>query len=246
MAKKHKHEEHVNHERWLVSFADMMTLLFALFVVLYAMGQADISKAQQLKNSVQWAFHIQGSGKTKDIGVFDQQRGGGETIAPAPLVTAQKGTMIEFLKDTLPEFEAVTGSSLEIVQTDDSVAIKSPLSDFFPAERTGPIPQDVQSWLEKVIVGALPFTSEIRIVIETPDLVIGRNPAGRPVTSVDLCVERLKVLDRLVKQLPDVRDHVVRPAWQTFQEKAGEPPANWEQRARLTIAFTDSVPVNKK
>ena len=163
MAKKHKHEEHVNHERWLVSFADMMTLLFALFVVLYAMGQADISKAQQLKDSVQWAFHIEGSGKTKDIGVFEQQKGGGDTIAPAPLVNAQRGMMIEFLKDTLPEFETATGSSLEIVQTDDSIAIKAPLSDFFPAERAGPVPQDVQTWLEKVVVGSLVFASDVRV-----------------------------------------------------------------------------------
>ena len=60
MAKKHKHEEHVNHERWVISFADMMTLLFALFVVLYALGQQDLAKAKQLKNSIQWAFHIAG------------------------------------------------------------------------------------------------------------------------------------------------------------------------------------------
>ena len=34
MAKK-KHEEHENHERWLVYYADFITLLFAFFVVLY-------------------------------------------------------------------------------------------------------------------------------------------------------------------------------------------------------------------
>ena len=52
MGKKHKHEDHVNHERWLVSFADMMTLLFALFVVLYAMSQIDLERLRKLKKSI--------------------------------------------------------------------------------------------------------------------------------------------------------------------------------------------------
>ena len=38
MAKKHKHPEHENLERWLVSYSDFITLLFATFVVLYALG----------------------------------------------------------------------------------------------------------------------------------------------------------------------------------------------------------------
>ena len=43
--KKHEeHEEHENHERWLVSGFDMMTLLFVLFVVLYAMSSIDMAK----------------------------------------------------------------------------------------------------------------------------------------------------------------------------------------------------------
>jgi len=36
-----EHEEHVNHERWLVSYADMLTLLFVLFVVLFSMSSLD-------------------------------------------------------------------------------------------------------------------------------------------------------------------------------------------------------------
>ena len=43
-AKKHEEEEHENHERWMVSYADMMTLLLVLFIVLYAMSQVDKSK----------------------------------------------------------------------------------------------------------------------------------------------------------------------------------------------------------
>ena len=128
MAKKHKHEEHVNHERWLVSFADMMTLLFALFVVLYALGQADLTKLKQLKESVQWAFHIAGEGKTKDTGIFDQQTGGGDVSVAAPLVTAQDGEMREFLKTVLPDYEEIAGRSLTIDQTSDTITMTAPLS----------------------------------------------------------------------------------------------------------------------
>ncbi len=53
MGRKKKHEEHVNHERWLVSYADFVTLLFAFFVVLYATGQTDDKKVKEFENSIQ-------------------------------------------------------------------------------------------------------------------------------------------------------------------------------------------------
>ena len=54
--KKHHHEEHENHERWLVSGYDMMTLLFAVFVVLYAISSTNMSKVKALQQSLQEAF----------------------------------------------------------------------------------------------------------------------------------------------------------------------------------------------
>ena len=54
--KKHHHEEHENHERWLVSGYDMMTLLFAVFVVLFAISSTNISKVKELTQSLQEAF----------------------------------------------------------------------------------------------------------------------------------------------------------------------------------------------
>src|ERR1700677_1805309 len=57
---KKKHPEHVNHERWLVSYADFITLLFAFFVVLFASGQADKRKAVLLAHSMQSAFDHNG------------------------------------------------------------------------------------------------------------------------------------------------------------------------------------------
>ena len=55
MARK-KHEAHENHERWLVSYADFITLLFAFFVVMFATSQTDKGKAQQVSDSVKKAL----------------------------------------------------------------------------------------------------------------------------------------------------------------------------------------------
>ena len=56
MAKKHKHPEHENLERWLVSYADFITLLFATFVVLYALAQVDATDFAKLEDSLKNAF----------------------------------------------------------------------------------------------------------------------------------------------------------------------------------------------
>jgi chemotaxis protein MotB len=58
MAKKHKHEEHENHERWLVSYADFITLLFAFFVVLYASAEKSESKTKAAEESIRSSLHM--------------------------------------------------------------------------------------------------------------------------------------------------------------------------------------------
>jgi chemotaxis protein MotB len=57
MSRKHKkHEEHENHERWLVSYADFITLLFAFFVVMYSMSSVNEGKYRVLSESMIAAF----------------------------------------------------------------------------------------------------------------------------------------------------------------------------------------------
>src|SRR5205823_2143407 len=60
MAKKRKHheEEHVNHERWLITYADMLTLLMVLFIVLFSMSQTDAAKFFALRASLNRAFNV--------------------------------------------------------------------------------------------------------------------------------------------------------------------------------------------
>jgi chemotaxis protein MotB len=56
MARKKPEEEHENHERWLVSYADLMTLMFAFFVVMYAISSVNVGKYRILSDSLGAAF----------------------------------------------------------------------------------------------------------------------------------------------------------------------------------------------
>jgi chemotaxis protein MotB len=61
--RKRHYQDHTNHDRWLVSYADFVTLLFAFFVVLYASSQVDKRKVGHLALAIQVAF--------QQLGVFD-------------------------------------------------------------------------------------------------------------------------------------------------------------------------------
>ena len=59
-----EHEEHVNHERWLVSYADMLTLLFVLFVVLFSMSDINKKKFAELAAGLEEGFGSQSAAFT--------------------------------------------------------------------------------------------------------------------------------------------------------------------------------------
>ena len=64
MARRNRHdEEHENHERWLVSYADFITLLFAFFVVMYAISSVNDGKYRVLSDSLTSAFRSGDSGR---------------------------------------------------------------------------------------------------------------------------------------------------------------------------------------
>jgi chemotaxis protein MotB len=57
MARKKKHEEHANHEAWAIPYGDLVTLLFALFTVMYAMSSVNEGKFRILSDSMIAAFN---------------------------------------------------------------------------------------------------------------------------------------------------------------------------------------------
>jgi chemotaxis protein MotB len=80
MAKKKPPEEHENLERWLVSYGDFITLLFATFVVLYALAQVDVSDFAKLEESLKNAFDSANIFDAQEMildgsqNIFDQQQ----------------------------------------------------------------------------------------------------------------------------------------------------------------------------
>jgi chemotaxis protein MotB len=58
MARRKREEEHENHERWLVSYADFITLMFAFFVVMYAISQVNEGKYRVLSDTLASAFRV--------------------------------------------------------------------------------------------------------------------------------------------------------------------------------------------
>lgn len=56
MSRKHKHEEHANHEAWAIPYGDLITLLLAFFVVMYAISTVNEGKYRALSDSLSSAF----------------------------------------------------------------------------------------------------------------------------------------------------------------------------------------------
>src|SRR5437016_9830978 len=70
MRRKRRVERRPHHDRWLVSYADFITLLFAFFVVMYSAAQLDKRRAGRLATAIQTAFLQRGSlpAKPADVG----------------------------------------------------------------------------------------------------------------------------------------------------------------------------------
>lgn len=105
MARKKVPEEHENHERWLISYADFITLLFAFFVVMFASSQTDKGKAQRVSDSVKKALEgdkasamiaaiLGGAADDKGKGNV-MMKGPGGVQKPAPTTAEEK--MVELV-----------------------------------------------------------------------------------------------------------------------------------------------------
>jgi chemotaxis protein MotB len=90
MARKKKHEDHMNHEAWAIPYGDLVTLLFALFTVMYAMSSVNEGKFRVLSDAMIAAFNgVPKSMRPVNMGEPEPGKGGEKPligITPTALI----------------------------------------------------------------------------------------------------------------------------------------------------------------
>jgi chemotaxis protein MotB len=158
----------VNLERWLVSYADFITLLFAFFVVMYAISQADIAKFRKVSASLRAAFsagspvgviELQGTSGGNTVSPFDAPINPGGRILdlPAGKVNVEKDAdgelrgVKDLLEDTLSVDVGATDASTRPVLTYDSrgLVLSFVAKDFF-APGASEVREDFRPLLDRI------------------------------------------------------------------------------------------------
>jgi chemotaxis protein MotB len=133
-----KHPEHVNHERWLVSYADFITLLFAFFVVLFASGQSDKKKQTQMAAALQAAFspaavfeaHSKQPSLTDTAGAASKPAPITPPV-PTPAHPPQPAPNLHVLLDHLAQSKGLPPGSLSMHATQEGIVISLEEAGFF-------------------------------------------------------------------------------------------------------------------
>ncbi len=165
MPRKRREEEHVNHERWLVSYADFITLLFAFFVVMYAISSVNEGKYRVLSETLNQAFS-EPTRSLEPIQVGDITRSGNAVIGdkngmsitetPVPRINreAQETAQPDELRSTAPElFDQAAADELFDVAEEIRFALKPFVDDNLVDVRHNPY------WVEVDMKSSMLFPS---------------------------------------------------------------------------------------
>jgi chemotaxis protein MotB len=163
MAKKHKHPEHENLERWLISYADFITLLFAFFVVMWSM-RVDPPKSVQVVEGIKRAFNTFGEKTAAQETVVALAQAGG-----SPAIFTME-PMFQSIQDGIKKV-GIKGASVSKV--DRGVVIRIPDEALFQVGRAE-VNEDFQEKLDKTgaLLNDLPDQNQIQIEGHTDNIPI--------------------------------------------------------------------------
>lgn len=249
MSRKKKAQHAENHERWLISYADFITLMFAFFVVMFASSQTDKGKAQQVSESISEAFkHDQVTALVKEIlggakGIKEkgnlQKKGPGGTekinadeVAAAAKAAALAGALHALQTDLKGEIEK---GMLNVTMEGRGIVISLRQAAFFPSGQDS-IDAVTYPTIEKIAHALLIIPNRVRLEGHT-DAVPIHNDRYR--SNWELSTARgVTMLELLVKtyQIPETRLSVGGYA-ETIPIASNDTPQGRAQNRRVDVVI---------
>jgi chemotaxis protein MotB len=207
----HGHDgEHENDERWLLTYSDMITLLMALFMVLFSISSVNTSKFESLQRAMQDAF----SGKILSGGKSIQQTGS-ETQANTPAATPP----IPAIQAITQQLDAARQSKAQAKENDDFKQLKQQIDSY---ARAHGLTAKLETKIARRGLVIRLLTDKVLYNSGTATL----NPQSRP------------LLDRIAQLLRTEFDHPIVVEGHTDNQpiSSGQFPSNWELSAGRATA----------
>jgi chemotaxis protein MotB len=190
MARKKKHEDHVNHEAWAIPYGDLVTLLFALFTVMYAMSSVNEGKFRVLSDAMIAAFN--GAPKSmRPVNMGEPEPGkGGERpligITPTALIKIKSqdsatpalpkppapdipGSLIRMEREVQDAMRALIDAKLITVKRENMWLEIEINTDILFSSGSGAFSSSAEPVLDKLAEVLKPFPNPIRVEGHTDD-----------------------------------------------------------------------------
>lgn len=176
-------EDYVHNDRWVISYADFITLLFAFFVVMYSLSSVNDEKYKELSKALSGAFEgagldaaIIGSGQGAVIGLGEEPAMPDELKEPAPDLEAPDETETDQLNTIRARLEQriqpkVSDQDLKLVSNELWLSIELRSGMLFRSGQAKPT-QEADELLERLALVLRPYDNPIHVEGFTDDQLI--------------------------------------------------------------------------
>ncbi len=189
MARKKKHEDHVNHEAWAIPYGDLVTLLFALFTVMYAMSSVNEGKFRVLSDAMIAAFNgAPRSMRPVNMGEPEPGKGGEKPLVgitptalikiksqnsvtpiPKPAAADVPGSLIRMERAVQDAMRALIDAKLITVKRESMWLEIEINTDILFSSGSGAFSSSAEPVLNKLAEVLKPFPNPIRVEGHTDD-----------------------------------------------------------------------------
>jgi chemotaxis protein MotB len=179
MKRRHLNKGRVGHDRWLVSYADFITLLFSFFVVMYAFAKADHKQQRQVSHAIDNAF--------QSLGVLPAMRnrssdlaGKEDAVVPVNIVMGEEALSPAEVKDDLTRIQhqltqtlsnQVAAHSVSIQMGRDGLVISLREAGFFASGSAQPMPAAFPA-VQQIAASLAQTAYDVRVEGHTDNLPI--------------------------------------------------------------------------